>query len=705
MATAACLPIAADRAGACVRTIFFEGLDLTDVTLGMEVRLNPETPGAASIALGMGATANAEGLRLTGVTVKNGVPTSTVVLRINESTMKDAAKVPYSGELGSSSVMVYDLVGVFGQDKRRLCYGEIIALPTVFGMDAAPYDRSISHRSASSDAASWSAARLTFSDDRVTVRMDGADIIGMQVERAAEAADRIDKAIAALPPMTVETIPGVDWISIDTDEYGCILSILHANGRRENVATDVREAEIASASIAAHRTNVADADPAAETWEDEYGLVFARISKDGLFEIDRGVADEDAARLADIDRAMQARDGVTRTAAWTGIPFYGESTSVGSGSYPPISTVQPYANLTFTGGTKASVGAGTGATKPLVEDAKDAGGGADTTTHGETPTSAALNAVSAYAACVYGIDPAAMVLFGSTPGQGGMSVADLSKGGFYYGRFMGHVSAMRDLAAAAGKSFIVPCYPFICGANDAAAGTSRADYLARVKKLAVEADADIRAITGQALPVMMLIYQTSGTFAAGTIEPIQMAQIDAAEQSPLIELTAPWYDLTYPDGVHANAAGYNLAGQRLGPLIARYLFEGRTRALRLQSATARGRSVRLRFSENVALDFEALPAAPQGGVKIIDTQGDVPLTVSIEAGDVVCALGRALVGAWSARVALDFKGPGMTVGQGATGHSSNIRAALGHSYSSGGVQRTVYRWAPHCRVAGITLES
>ncbi|WP_440978561.1 hypothetical protein ACQHGV_13385 [Sphingomonas pseudosanguinis] len=194
MATAACLPIAADRAGPCVRTIFFEGLDLTGVTLALEARLNPETPGPAPIALGMGATANAEGLRLVDVTVADGVPTSQVVLRINETTMKDASKVPYAGELGSTSVLYFDLIGTFGQDKRRLAYGTLSAVPTVYGMDAAPTNRPAGGSGAASTGGAWLNARAIFSNDDVRVVIDGADLLGGYASRSEIAASR---AVAA----------------------------------------------------------------------------------------------------------------------------------------------------------------------------------------------------------------------------------------------------------------------------------------------------------------------------------------------------------------------------------------------------------------------------------------------------------------------------------------------------------------------------
>lgn len=208
MATSACLPIAADRAGPCVRTIFFEGLDLTGVTLAMELRLNPETPGPASIALGMGATANAEGLRLVGVSNTSGVPTSQVVLRINETTMKDASKVPYSGELGSASTLAYDLIGIFGQDKRRLMYGSFTALPTVYGMDNAPANRPAGSGAAAADGGS-SSATLQFGDQVIRVSIDGAEVIkqaaetvravASQAEVSAVVAETLSGAVVGLP--------------------------------------------------------------------------------------------------------------------------------------------------------------------------------------------------------------------------------------------------------------------------------------------------------------------------------------------------------------------------------------------------------------------------------------------------------------------------------------------------------------------------
>ena len=68
MALAARLPLAAWRYELCVRTIRIVGLDLTDWAAAgkvrAQVRLRPDTPGAALIDLTTVTTASAEGIKL-----------------------------------------------------------------------------------------------------------------------------------------------------------------------------------------------------------------------------------------------------------------------------------------------------------------------------------------------------------------------------------------------------------------------------------------------------------------------------------------------------------------------------------------------------------------------------------------------------------------------------------------------------------------
>jgi hypothetical protein len=195
MATAARLPIVADRAGACVRTIDFKGLDLTGITLAMEIRLYPDQPGAAKVTLGMAAS-NAEGLSLAGVSVSNGIPTSRVQIRINEATMEDNSKIVYSGEIGTPSELSYGLIGIFGGDKRTLTYGPFIALPTTYGADNAPATR-VAGSGTKDIYSAWNNARGTFSNDATVVTVNGVDLIEPLVVRAEDAAEAGEASAAA----------------------------------------------------------------------------------------------------------------------------------------------------------------------------------------------------------------------------------------------------------------------------------------------------------------------------------------------------------------------------------------------------------------------------------------------------------------------------------------------------------------------------
>lgn len=199
MATFATLTLASDRAGPCVRTLYFRGIDLTGITLAMQLRLAPDTPGAALLTLGMGANAQAEGLYLLSAAADlDGVMVSKVQLRINETTMEDAAKVPYAGELGDPSVLSYGLIGTFGGDKRTLVQGAFVALPTTYGADNAPANRPAGYQGAGARYSTWSSATLTFSDDAVVVDVDAADLLGEQVTIATQAATNAASSAADL---------------------------------------------------------------------------------------------------------------------------------------------------------------------------------------------------------------------------------------------------------------------------------------------------------------------------------------------------------------------------------------------------------------------------------------------------------------------------------------------------------------------------
>lgn len=88
-----------------VYQIEFQGLDFADATMAMQVRLYRDAPGAPLISL-TNAASNAEGLSVKVATV-DGMPVSTVQIRINETTAE--ALLLNAGKPGDDVRLVYDL--------------------------------------------------------------------------------------------------------------------------------------------------------------------------------------------------------------------------------------------------------------------------------------------------------------------------------------------------------------------------------------------------------------------------------------------------------------------------------------------------------------------------------------------------------------------------------------------------------------------
>lgn len=100
------LPLSGDRWTAFVRTLTFEGIDLTGATFAMQVRLKPDTPGAPLVDLSTVASASAEGVRFISVTGTGTDAVSVVGIRINETTMES---LPAADEVGNDTPLAWDM--------------------------------------------------------------------------------------------------------------------------------------------------------------------------------------------------------------------------------------------------------------------------------------------------------------------------------------------------------------------------------------------------------------------------------------------------------------------------------------------------------------------------------------------------------------------------------------------------------------------
>jgi hypothetical protein len=125
------LPLTVQRGTPFVYRIDFPGLDLTDAGLAAQVRLYRDQPGAPLISL-VSAQPLAEGLSVTTVSTAD-VPTSTLQIRINETTIEGLLPFPQNGlEPAEPVKLAWDLhLTISPVGKRRWIEGPFIISPGV----------------------------------------------------------------------------------------------------------------------------------------------------------------------------------------------------------------------------------------------------------------------------------------------------------------------------------------------------------------------------------------------------------------------------------------------------------------------------------------------------------------------------------------------------------------------------------------------
>ena len=157
------------------------GLDLRVVSLAMQVRLAPDTPGDPAIDLVKVTAANAEGLRVAGVRTEAGVIISDLRVRLNKSTRQ---ALPYAGEVGDSAVLAYALL-IGG---RTRLVGNLTLLAHAYGSNTAPSDRAAGYGAAGAALPSGGAVLSIAGQDVTVLGIDGLDIVQPLIARAETAA-------------------------------------------------------------------------------------------------------------------------------------------------------------------------------------------------------------------------------------------------------------------------------------------------------------------------------------------------------------------------------------------------------------------------------------------------------------------------------------------------------------------------------------
>jgi hypothetical protein len=110
-------------------TIDIEGVDMTGVTLSMQVRAYRDAPGAALLDLGT-VSPTGQGLSVSVATV-DGAPVSTIRILINETTIEGLLPFPANGvEPGADVTLQYAIIiSGIGFRKARWFEGAFTIIP------------------------------------------------------------------------------------------------------------------------------------------------------------------------------------------------------------------------------------------------------------------------------------------------------------------------------------------------------------------------------------------------------------------------------------------------------------------------------------------------------------------------------------------------------------------------------------------------
>ena len=391
-------------------------------------------------------------------------------------------------------------------------------------------------------------------------------------------------------------------------------------------------------------------------------------------------------------------------ARWRSFLAFGQSLSVGDEAHGVISTSQPYANLMPVGGIKTDT-AGLGSFVPLIEEMKAAGGTASTTS-GETIVSSAANYATKFAVLAGAVaSPSGFVQIGGAPGLGGQTIQQLSKGTYHYNKMLAQVQAAFNYATAQSKTYTVDFVCWIQGEQNAEIGTSRADYLAALLQLQADIDVDMKAITGQANTVRILLYQTSHrvTDSAGAVA---LAQMDAVKRSPFFHFVTPVWTFPRFDYVHLTAVGYNWMGKYFGR--AAYQLAGEARVpdcLRPVSAFIDAGSTTLRVKFRVpktplVLDTISLGNPTDFGIRVKDDAGTLTLsTIAVTGDTLTVTVNRPLGANPKFRIGLDY--PGTDNGRA----THNLRDSTGDTALIDGVSYPLWHVSAADELDIITLEA
>jgi hypothetical protein len=257
-----------------------------------------------------------------------------------------------------------------------------------------------------------------------------------------------------------------------------------------------------------------------------------------------------------------------------GVPNSGQSLGTGDYGDPPLSTVQPYANVQLhdSSGNYNNAASGTWSRIPLIAPEradKYTGGGGITTPYpsnigGESPDIACCNTISALLGANW-------IMLPSNCGQGGAAYTVIEKGGTgnAYASQLLEATVATGMAVGYGVGFALLTH------GEADATDSPGVYSGFLESYQPDLQSDLQSITGQHTGIPLLLSQQNA-FPMGPIgtygyNQSSLEQIEAAGTSSIIFTGPKYYYPYYTDRAHLTNSGYQQLGEKYGQVASRIL--------------------------------------------------------------------------------------------------------------------------------------
>lgn len=289
-----------------------------------------------------------------------------------------------------------------------------------------------------------------------------------------------------------------------------------------------------------------------------------------------------------------------------------------------------------------------------------------------------------------GTDPATRIYFASNCAKSALGLTSLNKGSQWYACMIDQVTAAKARATAASKALKVVALFWLQGQTDALNGVSRSTYVTNLNQYITDINTDILAITGQAEPVYLGIFQMAASYnSLPAAAEIQRALIEVAQGNAKAFYAGPIHHLMphQYDGIHLTGEGEIRSGNQAGRSLKQlHIDQVIPHYIRPISTTANGKLIRLKLEvPTLPLRFDelSLGVIQDYGFKVVDDTGTLTLSnIQIVGDSVYITVNRTLGSNPVLNHALDYPG---TLTRGTIAAAGNLRDSSYHPTTINGV--------------------